>query len=167
MLNQLQLAANTIAQAFTNSYSAAVNPPPPPTRANVKWSKLLINGLPTGTSDTRGPYTPEECHQLLTANNPTYASLPVMQKLSWVRAPSSYSVDSSSSLVVAFEDPLGANLKSLLADRHLFAFGTRATVKKWKQRTTKHKPTFKNDDLESEDKEDVKNLTRAQTPTLA
>jgi hypothetical protein len=78
MLNQLQLAANTIAQAFTNSFSAAVNPPLSPTQANVKWSKLLINGLPTGTSDTQGPFTPEECHQSLAANNPTYASFPVM-----------------------------------------------------------------------------------------
>jgi hypothetical protein len=104
---------------------------------------------------------------LLAANNPTYASLPVTQKPSWVCTPSSYSVDSSSSLVVAFKDPLGANLKSLLADQHLFAFGTRATIKKWKQRTTKHKPTSKNDDLKSEDEEDVEILTRAQTPTLA
>ena len=28
MLTQLQLAANIIVQAFTNSYTAAVNPPP-------------------------------------------------------------------------------------------------------------------------------------------
>jgi len=46
-LHHLQMAAATIAQAFTASYSAAVNPFPPPTRANVKWSKILINGLPT------------------------------------------------------------------------------------------------------------------------
>ena len=59
------------------------------------------------------------------------------------------------------------NLKSLLADQHLFTFSTRATIKKWKQRTTKHKPTSRNDDIESEDEDDVKILTRAQTPTLA
>ena len=62
MLIQLQLAANTIVQAFTDSYSAAVNPPPLPTWANIRWSKLLINGLPIGTSDTQGPFTPEKCH---------------------------------------------------------------------------------------------------------
>ena len=129
-LNQLQLAANTIAQAFTNSYSAAVNPPPPPTQANVKWSKLLINGLPTGVSNTRDPFTPEECHQSLAANNPSYASLSVTQKPSWVCLPSSYTEGSSSSLIVAFEDPDRQQLKPLLAARYLFAFGTGATVKK-------------------------------------
>jgi hypothetical protein len=161
MLHHLQLAMATIAQAFTTSYSAAVNPFPPPTQANVKWSKILINGLPTGTSDSREVFTPDECHQTLTANNPSYASLPVMQKPSWVRPPPSYKAGSSSSLIFAFEDLDGSRLKSLLAARHLYAFGTRATVKKWKQRTPQHKPTSKNDNIESEDKDEVKILTRA------
>jgi hypothetical protein len=151
-----------------NTYSAAVNPPPPPTWANVKWSKLLINGLPTGTSDTQGPYTPEECHQSLAANNPAYATLPVMQKPSWVRAPLSYTAGSSSSLVVAFKDPDGSRLKSLLVARHLFAFSTRATIRKWKQRTTKQKPTSNDNGIELEDvEEDVEIQTRAITPTQA
>jgi hypothetical protein len=123
--------------------------------ANVKWSKLLINSLSIGTSDTWGPFTPEECHQSLAANNPSYATLPVMQKPSWVHSPPFYIADSSSSLIVAFEDPDGSRLKSLLAVRHLFAFSTRATVKKWKQRATKHKTFSRNVDIESEDEDDI------------
>ena len=71
MLHQLQLAAATIAQAFANSYTASVTPLPPPTQANIKWSKLLINGIPTGTSDSCGVYLPKECHLALVATNPS------------------------------------------------------------------------------------------------
>src|SRR5712671_877626 len=37
----------------------------PVMRTNTKWSKLLINGVPTGKLDSRAPYTPEECHVAL------------------------------------------------------------------------------------------------------
>jgi ATP-dependent exoDNAse (exonuclease V) beta subunit len=42
---------------------------------------------------------------------------------------------------LAFEDPDGGKLRALLAERYLYVFGTRATVKKWKQRqnSTKEK----------------------------
>ena len=113
-LQQLQLAAPIFLWAFANTYTTAVNPIPPLSRANVRWSKLLINGLPTGASDTQDAYTPEECHKSLAVNNPTYASLLITQKPSWVRPPNSYQAGSSSSLVVAFEDPDGENLRSLL-----------------------------------------------------
>jgi hypothetical protein len=63
-----------------------------------------------------------------------------MQKPSWVKPPSSYKADSTSSLVVAFKDPDGERLKSLLVAWHLYAHGTRATVKKWKQRTQHMSP---------------------------
>ena len=165
-LQHLQLAAPSISQAFANAYTTAVNPIPPPTRANVKWSKLLINGLPTGASDTRGAFTPEECHKSLAANNPMYTSLLITQKPSWVRPPTSYQAGTSSSLVVAFEDPDGENLKSLLAVRYLYALGTRATVKKWKQRTHSRKQTSKNNTPDESDKEDiVETPSRAHTPT--
>src|SRR5260221_7674053 len=36
-------------------------------QANIKWSKITINSVPTGTSPTRAPYTPEECHVALAA----------------------------------------------------------------------------------------------------
>jgi len=108
-------------------------------RANTKWSKITINGVPTGASPTRTPYTPEECHAALTAINPTYASLQITQKPSWVRPPSSYTHGSASSLSVAFEDPDGSKVKTLLAERYLYAFGNRASIKKWKYRPQKTK----------------------------
>jgi hypothetical protein len=166
MLHQLQLATATIAQAFANSYMASVTPLPPPTWANIKSSKLLINSIPTGASDSCGVYSPEECHLALVATNPSYATLPVTQKPSWVHSPSSYKADSSSSLIVAFEDPDGERLKSMLAARHLFAFGTRATVKKWKQRTKSSKPPTNYDPAQSESDDEVEILTRTRTPTL-
>jgi hypothetical protein len=165
-LHQLQLAASTIAQTFANAYSVAVNPTPPPTRANVRWSKMLINGLPTGASDTRAAFTPEECHRSLAANNPSYSILPITQKPSWVHPPSSYKANSSSSLVVAFEDPDGERLKSMLAARFIYALGTRATVKKWKQKapTRKQAPPNISDLCATE--WDFETPSRAQTPSL-
>ena len=50
--------------------------------------------------------------------------------------PSSYKQDDVSSLSVAFEDPDSSKSKALLAERHLYIFGTRATAKKWKYRQT-------------------------------
>ena len=35
---------------------------------------------------------------------------------------------------LGFHHPDGTKLKALLADRYLYAFGTRITVKKWKHR---------------------------------
>jgi hypothetical protein len=109
--------------------------PFPPTRPNIKWSKVLINGIPTGVQASRDQaYNPEECHEALVNENPAYAALLVTQKPSWVRPPHLYTVGSSSSLVVAFEDPDGNKAKTLISDRHLYAFGIRASVKRWKQR---------------------------------
>ena len=99
-------------------------------RANIKWSKITINGVPTGASPSRTPYTPEEYHAALAAINPTYATLQITQKPSWVRPPSSYPHGSASSLSVAFEDPDGSKMKALLSERYLYAFGNRASVKK-------------------------------------
>ena len=71
--------------------------------------------------------------------NPTYASLQITQKPSWVRPPSSYTHGSASSLSVASEDPDGSKVKTLLAERYLYAFGNRASIKKWKYRPQKTK----------------------------
>jgi hypothetical protein len=38
------------------------SPLPISVKENVKWSRILINGIPTGVSDRRGPYSPSECH---------------------------------------------------------------------------------------------------------
>jgi len=125
------------------SYSPFAQP-----RANIKWSKITINGIPTGASPTRAPYTPEECHAALAAINPTYATLQITQKPSWVRPPNSYSHGSASSLSVAFEDPDGSKAKAILAERYLYAFGNRAPVKKWKYRLHKTKDTTKSNIIE-------------------
>jgi hypothetical protein len=132
-------------------------------RANTKWSKITINGIPTGASPTRAPYSPEECHAALAAINPTYATLQITQKPSWVRPPKSYPHGSASSLSVAFEDPDGSKAKAILAERYLYAFGNRASVKKWKYRLHKPKDNTKPNIIEhpqddapsSDDEEDV------------
>jgi hypothetical protein len=103
-------------------------------RENVKWSRILINNIPTGVSNTRGPYSPSECHEALTVHNPVYRTLHLTQNPSWVRKPSTYSQGSSSSLVVAFEDPDGSALRALLAGRSLYAFGHEGVVKRWKEK---------------------------------
>jgi hypothetical protein len=138
---QLQLATPIITKAFTDAYSNAETPfSAPLTRANVKWSKILINGLPTGVSNSRAAYSPDECHTALASENPSYSPLIIAQKPSWVKPPHSFTPGSSSSLVVAFEDPDGTKARMLLGAKHLYAFGTRATLRKWKQRPTPPTP---------------------------
>ena len=102
-------------------------------RPNVKWSKLLINGVPTGVLKNSPAFSPERCHQALAASNPSYASLNITLKPSWVCPPTSYPPGAISSLSVAFEDPDGNKLKALLAEHYLYAYGNRCSVKKWKQ----------------------------------
>ena len=108
---------------------------------NGGWiiTKLLVNGVPMGALKSRAPFSPDACHNALAANNPSYASLSITQKPSWVQPPSSYSPGSVSSLTLAFEDPDGSKLKTLLAERYLYFYGNRASVKKWKQRPNNNK----------------------------
>jgi hypothetical protein len=106
--------------------------PEPLIRATTRWSKILINGVPTGVTNKRDAYTPEECHLALLTDNPQYAQLTITQKPSWVKAPSSYSPSSSSSLVFAFEDPDGNKQAAFLNSKHVYLYGTRATARKWK-----------------------------------
>jgi len=78
------------------------------------------------------PRTPRPCSSPPRATRHSYSiTLPMLP--SWVRAPS-YKLSSASSLVVAFEDPDGGRLSSLMAARHLYIFGVQATVKRWKQK---------------------------------
>ena len=113
--------------------------------------QILINGLPTGASDTQGAYTPDECHLALIAENPSYAPLIVAQKPNWVKPPLSYTPSSSSSLVMAFEDPDSNIARVLLEAKHLYAFGTYATLRKWKQHPTPPTPSSPaSDDTETE-----------------
>ena len=128
-LTQLQTSHHII----TSAIEAAL---PEPTlltsHPNVKWSKLLINSIPTGATDILPAITHEECHQALLRDNPSYRRLQITQLPSWVKKPSKYKPHSASSLVVAFKDPDGSALFSLIAARHLYGFGSQLTVHKWK-----------------------------------
>ncbi|KAH9969495.1 hypothetical protein BC827DRAFT_1160239, partial [Russula dissimulans] len=155
-----------IHKAFRQDSSA----PSPPVRPNVRWSKLLIHGVPTNVSKSWGPSNPDECHEVLLATNPSYSSLLIMRKPSWVCSPSSYKSGSVSSLVVAFEDRDGSTLRSLLQNRHLYIFGTQAKVRKWKQPQCPKPPLSQaNTPLpqasETSDEEDVNIILDTPTPT--
>ena len=128
----LQLAAPHISASLSHSLNLPSNSPLPQPRPNAKWSKITINGVPTGASNDRPPLSPDECHTALAASNPSYASLSITQKPSWVHPPSSYKPGSISSLSVAFEDPDGSKLKVLLAEHYLYTLGNRVSVLKWK-----------------------------------
>ncbi len=131
---QLTQASHIISDTLSTFLSHDSSPLPITSRENVKWSRLLINGIPTGVSSSRGPYSPSECHQALMAENPAFRTLRFTQPPSWVRAPSTYTAGSLSSLVVAFEDPSGDSLRSLLAGRTLFAFRHSGDLRRWKQK---------------------------------
>ena len=118
---------------ITSAIEAALPEPSPlASRPNVKWSKLLINSVPTGVTDISPAHSREDCHQALLRDNPSYRCLRITQLPSWVKKPSGYKPHSSSSLVVSFEDPDGSTLSSLVAARHLFGFSAQLTVRKWK-----------------------------------
>jgi len=96
-------------------------------RANVKWSKILVNGVPlrSAPASELGVTPSAALHAQLTEHNPSYAALKITQMLSWVRVPSTYlSTAVTSSLVVAFEDPDGSIARNLLKAKSLFVFGT-------------------------------------------
>ncbi|KAH8979920.1 hypothetical protein EDB86DRAFT_2835628 [Lactarius hatsudake] len=141
--HHLTAASHLISDCLATFLSADNSPLPVQARENCKWARLMINGIPTGASLTRGPYTPSELHAALLADNPTYRKLRLTQPPSWVRAPTSYRPGSISSIVVTFEDPSGDSLHALLAERTLFAFGHSGELKRWKAKprnTGKGKP---------------------------
>src|SRR6266446_10742625 len=136
MANQLNSALPILAEALQTSFSVLTSIPlalAPTLRTNIKWSKLRFNAVPTGKTAFKGAYSPDEAHKALTAENPTYSSLTITQKPSWVHKPSSYSNGTISSLVVSFEDPDGTSAQALLHQRTLYAFGNIITIKRWKQ----------------------------------
>jgi len=108
-------------------------PSPITTWANVKWSKILINSVPVGINKNRGPWTPEENHYSLATHNPSYTSLLITQQPNWVRPPSTLTLGTQSSLVMAFEDPDGTARCTLLASKYLYIHGNRARVSCWKE----------------------------------
>jgi hypothetical protein len=95
---------------------------------------------------------------MFVAINPSYASLTVTQKPSWVRPPASYILGSIFSLTLAFENPDGSKLKALLAEHYLYIFGNRTSVKKWKQHHNNNKDKSKSNPA----KHDQGNITGAE-----
>jgi hypothetical protein len=135
MATQLQATSQFITSLLSTNLAQAGPPLPLTSQPNVRWSKVLINSVPTGImKDHPQAFTPAECHAALQANNPSNRSLRVTQLPSWVKPPSSYSPGQVSSLVVAFEDPDGTLLSSLLSPHHLFLFGSAAELRWWKQK---------------------------------
>ena len=107
---------------------------------NVRWGKVLVNGVPTGVTDnSSAAHSPSVCLQDLLENNPSLRPLKVTQLPSWVRAPRLFQPGSSSSLVFAFEDPDGTIAPSLIAARHLFCFGACIMVRRWRQPPPSHR----------------------------
>ena len=145
-LQHLTSASNMISSTITSSFPLIhehLGTATPHITANIRWSKVLLSNIPTGADEKRGPWTPEECHKVLITDNPRYAELNITQRPSWVKHPDTYKTNSSSSLVFAFEDPEGHNIRSLLKSEKLYIFGTGATVKPWQQqpplsRQTRH-----------------------------
>ena len=106
---------------------------------NVRWGKVLVNGVPTGVmDDSPAAHSPSVCLQDLLENNPSLRPLKVTQLPLWVRAPCLFQPGSSSSLVFVFEDPDGSIAPSLIAARHLFCFGAHIIVRRWRQPPPSH-----------------------------
>jgi len=103
-------------------------------RANVKWSKLLINRVPTSVDEDTPAHSSAECQCALALDNPSYGRLTIAQLLSWVRSPFSYTPGSYSSLVVTFEDPDGSIASGMVVAKWLYLFSVQATIKRWKQK---------------------------------
>ncbi|KAI9440800.1 hypothetical protein H4582DRAFT_2056078 [Lactarius indigo] len=140
-LQQLVSAEDPITKAImSESPTVHKHLKAPRITANVRWSKLLITTVPTGTTSTHGPQTPDQCHEALIIDNPEYAALRIMQRPSWVKPPDTYGADTSSLLVFAFEDPNGNLAQDLIKSKYVHIFGTCAAIKPWKD---KHTPMCK------------------------
>ncbi|KAH9013288.1 hypothetical protein EDB83DRAFT_2529623 [Lactarius deliciosus] len=137
----LQKASSVLTRAVATFIATSPSQPIPITsKENVRWSRLLINNIPTGVSPSRGAYSPVECHDALGRDNPAYRALRLTRLPSWVKRPDSYAAGSSSSLVVSFEDPMGDALRTLLSHKRLFAFGQAGDLRSWKQKPRAHAP---------------------------
>ncbi|KAH9019604.1 hypothetical protein EDB83DRAFT_2528152 [Lactarius deliciosus] len=137
--HHLQQASAALTNAISHFISANPSSPIPITaKENVRWSRLLINNIPTGASSTWGAYSPQECQDALAHENPAYQALHLTCLPSWVCKPDSYPAGSSSSLVLSFEDPSGDALRSLMQHKCLYAFGNAGDLQIWKQKPHAH-----------------------------
>ena len=131
-LTQLTSAQPIITKAIANQFPG----PDLTSCANLCWSKLLINSVPTGVTGDSVAHAPAAIYDELLKENPAYRCLWITQLPTWVRRPDLYGPGSSSSLVFAFEDPDGSLLTSLLSSCFLFLFGIQSTLRKWINRCT-------------------------------
>jgi hypothetical protein len=67
-LKSLQSAAPHISTTLTNHFHAPEDNPIPVARPNVKWSKISINGIPTGVTSSCEAYNHTENHNSLITN---------------------------------------------------------------------------------------------------
>ncbi|KAH9163145.1 hypothetical protein EDB89DRAFT_2079118 [Lactarius sanguifluus] len=135
--HHLTATSHSISNCLAVYLSADQSLLPVQAQENCKWAHLLINGIPTGVSLTQGPYSTSELHAALLVDNPAYRGLRMTLPPSWVRAPTSYTPGSTSSVVLTFEDPSGDSLRSLMAEWTLFAFGHSGELKCWKAKPRK------------------------------
>ncbi|KAH9026444.1 hypothetical protein EDB85DRAFT_2149173 [Lactarius pseudohatsudake] len=57
-VHHLTSASHLISDCLVTFLSTDQSPLPVQTSDNCKWARLLVNGIPTGASPTRGPYSP-------------------------------------------------------------------------------------------------------------
>lgn len=85
---------------------------------------LQILNVPTGKSDTRGPYTPDELHDAFTAQDPAYARLPITHPPTWVQEDrTAFPPGSESTVIFTFEDMEKSNSWFILWKGRLRVFG--------------------------------------------
>ncbi|KAH9169041.1 hypothetical protein EDB89DRAFT_2073464 [Lactarius sanguifluus] len=135
--HHLASSSHLISDSLATYLSADHSPLPVQARENCKWACLTINGIPTGVSLTWGPYSPPKLTTALLTDNPVCCGLRMTLPPSWVRVPASYTPGSTSSIVLTFEDPSRDSLRSLMAERTLFAFGHAGELKHWKAKPCK------------------------------
>ncbi|GBE87944.1 hypothetical protein SCP_1201700 [Sparassis crispa] len=70
-------------------------------RPDVPWYKVQLNGVNTFNDYTNDIPTPEELHEELCLNNPTYATMPILQLPRWMHHPSDLKTQFFSSVVIA------------------------------------------------------------------
>ena len=126
-LAQLTAAQPIITKALADRFPG----PDLHSRANLCWSKLLVNSVPTGVTGSSVAHTPTAIHNELLKENPAYCRLWITQLPTWVWRPDLYGPGSSSSLVFVFKDPDGSLFTSLLSSRFFFLFGIQSTLRKW------------------------------------
>lgn len=122
---QLRNTTETLSQALVNNLSDPSCPfPPPYMRPNAKWSKLLINSVPTAVRPDRDQaYSPEECHDTLIVETPAYPPPPPRHSGAQLGS-STYNIQVWLILVTC-RGFRRSEAKAPLAERYVCAFGTR------------------------------------------